>query len=143
VEDGDLLFYMSRSGAFDENNTLLKQGRVRVQLTPNPFENGEFKQELRIEEGYVSIYGKNKSVEATINIWVAVFSPAIHVEIEADRNIHTAVTYENWRFRDLFPKKRENNANSWKWAPQSEIRTPKDSIRFDRDGVTFYHNNIA
>src|SRR5690606_22857913 len=22
-------------------------------------------------------------------------------------------------------------------------RTPKDSIRFDRDGVTFYHNNIA
>ncbi|MBR2034936.1 MAG: hypothetical protein IJ984_02675, partial [Prevotella sp.] len=34
VEDGDILFYLSRSGAFDENNTLLKQGRVRIKLTP-------------------------------------------------------------------------------------------------------------
>jgi len=29
VENGDLLFYVSRSGAFDENNTMLKQGRFR------------------------------------------------------------------------------------------------------------------
>ena len=32
VEDGELLFYISRSGAFDEHNTLLKQGRVRVRV---------------------------------------------------------------------------------------------------------------
>ena len=32
VEDGELLFYVSRSGTFDEHNTLLKQGRVRVTL---------------------------------------------------------------------------------------------------------------
>ena len=38
VEDGDVLFYVSRSGCFDENNTLLKQGRFRLRLHPNPFE---------------------------------------------------------------------------------------------------------
>lgn len=27
VEKGDILFYVSKSGCFDENNTLLKQGR--------------------------------------------------------------------------------------------------------------------
>ena len=27
VEEGDVLFYLSRSGTFDENNCLLKQGR--------------------------------------------------------------------------------------------------------------------
>ena len=27
MEDGDVLFYLSRSGSFDENNTLLKAGR--------------------------------------------------------------------------------------------------------------------
>lgn len=32
VEDGELLFYVSRSGTFDEHNTLLKQeiGRAHV-----------------------------------------------------------------------------------------------------------------
>jgi hypothetical protein len=39
VEDGDLLYYISRSGAFDENNQFPKLGRVRLQLEPNPFLN--------------------------------------------------------------------------------------------------------
>ena len=29
VENDDVLFYLSRSGSFDENNCLLKQGRFR------------------------------------------------------------------------------------------------------------------
>ncbi|MGG6712979.1 UNVERIFIED_CONTAM: hypothetical protein ITH36_25590, partial [Salmonella enterica subsp. enterica serovar Weltevreden] len=31
-EGGDVLFYMARSGTFDENNSLLKLGRVRLRL---------------------------------------------------------------------------------------------------------------
>ena len=38
VEEGDILFYLSRSGTFDENNCQLKQGRFRLRLSPNPFE---------------------------------------------------------------------------------------------------------
>lgn len=36
VEEGDIMFYVSRSGTFDENNCLLKQGRIRLRLSPNP-----------------------------------------------------------------------------------------------------------
>lgn len=32
VENDELFFYISRSGTFDENNTLLKQGRIRIRL---------------------------------------------------------------------------------------------------------------
>ena len=32
VENGDILFYIAKSDAFDENNTLLKLGRVRIHL---------------------------------------------------------------------------------------------------------------
>src|SRR5688500_6590379 len=46
VEKGDLFFYLSQSNAFDENNTLLKQGRVKVSLSPNPFAGPVFRQEL-------------------------------------------------------------------------------------------------
>ena len=35
VEGGDLLFYISQSGWFDENNTLLKAGRWRLHFDGN------------------------------------------------------------------------------------------------------------
>jgi hypothetical protein len=46
VENGDLLFYIAQSGTFDENNALLKLGRVRVHLTPNPLSADNFRQQL-------------------------------------------------------------------------------------------------
>jgi hypothetical protein len=42
VEKGELLFYIARSGTFDENNAMLKAGRVRVKLSPNPFDGDRF-----------------------------------------------------------------------------------------------------
>lgn len=56
IEEGDVLFYLSRSGTFDENNCLLKQGRFRIRLSPNPFkETKEFRQELMLNDGFVEI----------------------------------------------------------------------------------------
>ena len=47
VENGDLLFYIGRSNTFDENNTLLKQGRIRLTLSPNPFKDAaDFRQHM-------------------------------------------------------------------------------------------------
>src|SRR3954462_7960953 len=46
VEKGELLLYISKSGCFDENNALLKLGRIRVKCTPNAFDGKNFKQEL-------------------------------------------------------------------------------------------------
>ena len=44
VENGSIIFYFGRSNSFDENNALLKSGRVQIEITPNPFV--AFKQEL-------------------------------------------------------------------------------------------------
>ena len=50
VEEGDLLFYVSRSGTFDENNCQLKQGRFRIRLSPNPLKDAkDFRQELKLK----------------------------------------------------------------------------------------------
>src|SRR6187431_419795 len=75
VENGDLFFYMSQSGAFDENNALLKQGRVRIQLTPNPFAGTNFKQELLLKDGHIKITAGNAGLNTTVLIWVDVFNP--------------------------------------------------------------------
>jgi hypothetical protein len=36
VENGELLIYVARSGSFNEDNALMKAGRIRVKLFPNP-----------------------------------------------------------------------------------------------------------
>lgn len=146
VENGDILFYMSRSGTFDENNTMLKLGRIRIQLDPNPFAGEEiiFKQELNLREGCVYITGENKEVEATLKLWVEVFRPEIHVDIESSVPVTVKSTYETWRTED-----HELGANermqcmSFNATTPEEIRvtTYKDSIRHTNKKVIWYHRN--
>ncbi|WP_281298064.1 DUF5703 domain-containing protein [Flavobacterium limnophilum] len=138
VEKGDLYFYFSRSGTFDEHNTLLKLGRVKVSLTPNPFVDNEgFHQELVLKDGYISIAQK----DVKIKLWVDVFKPIIHLDLESENPLQMTASYESWRHKNRESKGKANNANSYKWAPQGEIITFKDSIAFKNNGVQFYHRN--
>src|ERR1700749_4628756 len=57
VEKGELFFYIARSGTFDENNAMLKLGRVKIKLSPNPFDDGDFKQQLTLQNGTILING--------------------------------------------------------------------------------------
>lgn len=138
VEKGDLYFYFSRSGTFDEHNTLLKLGRVKVTLTPNPFkDNKDFRQELVLKEGYISITQK----DTKIKLWVDVFKPIIHLDLESKNPLEMTASYQSWRYKNRESKGKANNANSYKWAPQGEIITYKDSILFKNNGIQFYHRN--
>jgi len=141
VEKGELLFYIARSGTFDENNAILKLGRVRVKLSPNPFEGKIFKQELVLKDGYVKVEGSNADLSASIKIWADVFHPVVQLEINSNKNIKASFSYENWRWADRPLTGKENNANSWKWAPQGEVETFKDSISFQDNHILFYHRN--
>jgi len=140
VEKGDLYFYFSRSGTFDEHNTLLKLGRVKVSLSPNPFkDNVGFKQELLLKDGFVTVSQNGTAVK----LWVDVFNPVIHVDLESKTPLKMTVAYESWRYKNRDSKGKANNANSYKWAPQGDIITYKDSISFENNGIQFYHRNRA
>lgn len=149
VENGDVLFYMQRSGSLDENGEYLKLGRVRLQLTPNPFDRPtSFRQELKLKEGYVEIAAKGHNEAAPLNvlikIWVDVFLSAIHVEVEADRDIAVLAAYENWRFenKDL-PNERGGvrfGAFSLEGYP-GVVTKRKDQVSHVNEGVLFYHRN--
>ncbi len=53
VENGDVLFYMQRSGCLAEQNEYLKLGRVRLSWIPIPLPNRQlgFRQELKLQGG--------------------------------------------------------------------------------------------
>jgi hypothetical protein len=141
VENGELLFYLSQSGTFDENNAFLKMGRVRVKLTPNPFGGVQFRQELLLQDGYVKINASDGGVAAEVKVWVDVFRPVIHVETRSNKAVKAEAFYESWRYEDRLLTGKANNANSYKWANQFTIKTFKDNIGFEGNNIVFYHRN--
>ncbi|MFW9598445.1 MAG: DUF5703 domain-containing protein, partial [Paludibacter sp.] len=140
VENGDVLFYLSRSGAFDENNTLLKQGRFRIRFTPNPFlQSSDFKQILKLNDGYMLISSGGSSVR----IFADVNKPVVHVEMLHKKALNCEVRYENWRYTDRFIRKGEGQQNSLKWVIPEGLSMKKDSVLASQNEVLFYHRNPA
>ncbi|PSL27998.1 DUF5703 domain-containing protein [Dyadobacter jiangsuensis] len=141
VEQGDLLFYISRSGVFDENNVLPKLGRVRVRLSPNLFDAGErFQQELKLQQGYVEVSGKKGKLNVTVKVWVDVFKPVVHVDIDGSSPVSAQTWYESWRTEPTDLKGNARSASSYKWAAPKVPVFP-DSVRHEGNGVLFYHQN--
>ncbi|WOO39923.1 DUF5703 domain-containing protein [Rubellicoccus peritrichatus] len=140
VEDGDLLFYIDRSGSFDENHQMLKLGRVRLQLKPNPFVPQQpFRQELKLNEGYVEIIAGTPEVK--LKVWVEVKRPVIHVEIESEQKFELTATYENWRLEPrIIDKERRHQTVSY-IDYQGTVTSWPDVIDFKDEGVLFYHRN--
>ena len=137
VEGGDVLFYLSRSGCFDENNTLLKLGRVRLTLSPG-LDMNHFRQVLHLQEGYVEVTDGAISVI----LWADVMKPVVHVEVESLRErVVVAATYENWRTKDIMMTKREGFQSSYKFAMPKGLMTHHDSITSTDKAVTFWHHN--
>ena len=141
VEKGDLLIYASQSGALNEDNNLMKAGRIRVQCSPNPFDGKIFKQELHLQEGYITVEGENNGIKATARIWVNAFEPIAHIDITASKKINVEASYESWRYKERPLVKRENFSNSWKWMPPANKTYSRDSIEFWTGLVRFHHNN--
>ena len=135
VENGDLMFYISRSGTYDENNTLLKLGRVRVAIPGDSL--APFSQTLNLAEGYarVRLHG------ATIDLWADVNKPVVHVEITSPKAVSPVVSYETWRYADRPFRKGEGRQSSWKWSGQKGLKTTADKVEADGNSVTFWHQN--
>jgi len=146
VENNELLFYIGRSGTFDENNQMLKLGRVRIKLDPNPFSNdGKFRQELKLRQGYIEITGRSsKQVAATIRVWVEVFLPVIHIDIESGIPVSVTAQYENWRnaARELPADDRKSRfpCMSLVGYPGKVTMYP-DHVEHRDNTVVWYHRN--
>ena len=139
VENGDVLFYVSRSGMFDENNTLLKAGRFRLHLSSAPFADGkkDFKQILRLDDG--AIYIKAEGTE--IRLWADVYTPIIYMEVSSAHKTDALLSYESWRYKDRPLTKAECQQCSYKWVLPKDCMTFKDTMEPGKDVLTFFHKN--
>lgn len=99
VEDGgDLLIYISKTDAWSDCARLLKLGRVRVALRPNPFQPGQpFRQTLRLRQGEIEIRAGQPQAEVTLHVWVDANQPVIRIETEGKQPFTLQASLELWR----------------------------------------------
>ncbi|MGL4853290.1 MAG: DUF5703 domain-containing protein [Phocaeicola sp.] len=142
VENDEVLFYLSRSGAFDENNLFPKFGRVRLSFTPNPFEGATFSQQLVLKDGYVTIMAEKNGKKSELKIWADVFSPVVSVEVNSAEPLALTATYESWRDQPLvWTEPGQVWASlAYRSAPMQATIYP-DSVQLQNNQVLWYHKN--
>lgn len=135
------MFYIAKSGCFDENNSLLKLGRVRFAFDPNPFGTNEtaFEQRLHLNDGFVSFSGANQSI---LRIWVDVYQPVVHADFSSNMNVSLVAGLESWRTEDRLMTTAERSQCSWQGYPDVNTSTYKDELSYYNGGVLSYHRNL-
>ncbi|MCX6922693.1 MAG: DUF5703 domain-containing protein, partial [Verrucomicrobia bacterium] len=95
---GDLMFYISKTDAWDDSGRLCKLGRVRVRLTPNPFTlYSPFEQTLDVQRGEMRVTAGPTNASVAVKLWVDANQPVIHVETANTITGRVEVVLENLR----------------------------------------------
>jgi alpha-L-fucosidase 2 len=97
-ESGDLLFYIGKTDLWDDNSRLLKLGRVRFRINPNPYlMSGRFLQTLRLRDATVEVRLGEGEDMVSAQVWVDALHPVIHVLVEGRRPLEVNAGIEVWR----------------------------------------------
>ncbi|WP_324149427.1 DUF5703 domain-containing protein, partial [Paraburkholderia sp.] len=93
-QNGDIVLLVAKADAWTELGKLVKLGRVRIQLNPNPFAGAaDFTQILRLEDATIEI----KSGKNTVLIWADANHPVIHVDAHLEHPSTMQARLEVWR----------------------------------------------
>ncbi len=99
--NGDLLLYISKTDAWDENARLCKIGRVRVKFDPPLAVKEAFRQELQLRDGVIEIAtGKQKATDK-IRLWVDAGQPVVRIDADMAAPATCRAEVELWRVREL------------------------------------------
>ncbi len=97
-ENGDLCFYIGKTDAWGDNGRLLKVGKVRVTLDPNPIvEGAPFQQALRLESATMEVRFGEGDTAVTAKLWVDANNPVIHFTAQGPKPMSATAAIELWR----------------------------------------------
>ncbi len=136
---GDLIFYISKTDAWDDNSRLCKVGRVRVTLDPAP-PVSLFQQTLELASGTMAVqYGDGTQ----LRLWVDANHPVVHVETSGPRQCTATAAVELWRTEARTLTSHEpSDVLSQHPANPPMIIEPDTVIAGLTDRVGWYHHNI-
>ncbi|HVS73265.1 MAG TPA: DUF5703 domain-containing protein [Phycisphaerae bacterium] len=93
-QSGDILLLLAKSDAWAETGNLLKLGRVRIHLDPNPFTTAtDFSQTLHLENGTIEL----RSGDNSVRVWIDANHPVLHVDAHLAQAASIQAHAEFWR----------------------------------------------
>ncbi|MCP5535760.1 MAG: hypothetical protein H7A51_05935 [Akkermansiaceae bacterium] len=142
--DGDLMLLLSKTDAWGDNGRLLKLGRVRISLSPNPFAAGQpFVQTLNLPNGEILITAGSEGSQVSFVIWADANHPAIHIQAEGDTPRDWQAKLELWRTsqRSLSGGEAES-AYGARNGPTALVVEPDTVVSGQSEKLTWYHRNV-
>ena len=157
TKDGDVHFLISKTDAWDDNARLLKVGKVRVHLEPNPWAGGQsFRQELKLNEGCVEITTGEADPKSpssilrprcSVRLWVDANQPVIHLTTESATPLEATAFVEVWRTnqQELAELQCSDVMMNRKVADKRQAQTitePDTILANQRDRIGWFHRNV-
>lgn len=144
--DGNLYYYIGKTDTWSEATRLLKVGKVKVHITPNPFAGEDsFVQTLKLGAGEIVINGGSAGSRITLRIWVDAYHPVIRLEAYGEQNFDIQVSSEIWRGQPykITEQKEPMQANNWNffYSPVSAPTESADVLVEKENGIEWYHRN--
>ena len=151
IKDCDLMLYLAHQEAHSELQSLLKLGRMRIHLEPNPFIKGKpFQQTMRLREGRIDIAAGEPKERVQLALLVDKESDVLYVNGTSERPVSVSVSLENWR-----KERRDTTSATGKWEPNKpnlycRVGTPPGRAEYWEsadvfpacdDGLLWYHRN--
>ncbi len=140
---GDLLFYVGKSDAWEDNSRLAKLGLVRVRLAPalaaTP---GSFQQILDPARGELTL----QAGTVRVKLWVDAHHPSAHVEIASPEPVAATASFELWRTAPTaLPSIESSDVLLDRRQPSKQVAPtvvePDTVLRDLADGVGWFHHN--
>ena len=154
TKDGDVHVLISKTDAWDDNARLLKVGKVRVHLEPNPWAAGRsFRQELKLNEGGIEITtgadpaSSLQPPACTVRLWVDANQPVIHLTTESATPLEATAFVEVWRTNQSeMAEVQCSDVMNHPGKPQSKhaatILEPDTVLANQRSRVGWFHHNV-
>ena len=146
VQDDQICIFLSQSGSFDENGTMLKLGRVRIWLQNKRIFQKNFRQILELENGGIRIEAGEDGEKVSFLIWVDVTNGNVHIDFDAKKEQKVFLSFDCWRYREreVLPEERGQcrNLSTVLEDPLEEtVTTYPDCVMAEKNGLWFWHDN--
>jgi hypothetical protein len=134
---GELLLFIGKTDAWDENMRLLKVGKVRLRITPH-LDSGPFTQTLDLAHGRVLVQGGG----VEISVWVDANHPVIQVDAKSmsGEPLSAVAGFEIWRVAQRPLTGRESHSIGFASGPA--ISYPDTVLAAESNCIGWYHRNV-
>jgi hypothetical protein len=141
---GDLVMYIGKSDTWSEGTRLLKVGRLRIHLSPNPFTAGApFNQTLNYYNGEIDITAGPGGSQVSLRIYIDANQPVIRIAASGQQNFTMSCTNEIWRSSTLqINSGIQDSFRGVASAPTKPSESADQTLSLP-DRLVWYHRNAS